>query len=119
MRYVGLEPLLDGAALVGKVYLVMFVMGQADRRGEWSTLQDRPVKTASIIISAVIEHMYWSGTTTSLASNGPAAPLFPPSPPPTVARYSASASVSTIAAASAAAAAVAAAATAIPHAFLN
>ena len=30
---VGLEPLLDGAALVGKaVYLVAFVMGWADRR---------------------------------------------------------------------------------------
>ena len=97
---VGLEPLLDGAALVGEaVYLVTFVMGQADRREEWSTCktgrQERvhARKTGSIIISDVIEHMYWSGTTTSLASDGPAAPLLPPSPPPTVARSSASASV--------------------------
>ena len=109
---VGLEPLLDGAALVGEaVYLVTFVMGQADRREEWSTCktgrQERvhARKTGSIIISDVIEHMYWSGTATSLASDGPAAPLLPPSPPPTVARSSASASVSATAAASAAAAA--------------
>ena len=37
------------------------------------------VLTGSVMISAVIEHMNWSGTATSLASDGPAAPLLPPS----------------------------------------
>eukprot|EP00964_Phaeocystis_antarctica_P109914 scaffold74319_cov72-Phaeocystis_antarctica.AAC.2 len=109
---VGLEPLLDGAALVGKaVYLVAFVMGWADRRkiAGLSRAEMRTVKTGSIMISAVIEHTYWSGTATSLASDGPAAPLLPPSPPSAVARSSASASASAAAAASTAAAAVAAA----------
>ena len=38
--------------------------------------------TGLIMISAVIEQMYWSGTATSLASDGPAAALLPPSPTP-------------------------------------
>eukprot|EP00964_Phaeocystis_antarctica_P111207 scaffold75514_cov83-Phaeocystis_antarctica.AAC.2 len=69
------------------------------------------------MISAVIEHTYWSGTATSLASDlVPAAPLPPPSPPSAVARSSASASASAAAAASVAATSAAAAATAIPRA---
>ena len=48
----------------------------------------RTVLTGSVIISAVIEQMYWSGTATSLASGGPAASLLPVplSPPSAVAR---------------------------------
>ena len=46
------------------------------------------VLTGSVILSTVIEHMRWSGTAISLASNGPAAPLLPPS---AVARSNASA----------------------------
>eukprot|EP00964_Phaeocystis_antarctica_P088515 scaffold56327_cov68-Phaeocystis_antarctica.AAC.11 len=79
--------------------------------GQWKA---RTVQTGSIMISAVIEHMYWSGTTASLASDlGPAAPLPPPSPPSAVARSSVSASASAAAAASVAAATAAVAATAL------
>ena len=38
------------------------------------------VLTGSVMSSAVIEHMNWSGTAATLASDGPAAPLPPLSP---------------------------------------
>eukprot|EP00964_Phaeocystis_antarctica_P077162 scaffold47815_cov67-Phaeocystis_antarctica.AAC.1 len=90
-------------------------VGYQDRPlGQWKA---RTVQTGSVMISAVIEHTYWSGTTASLASDlEPAAPLPPPSPPSAVARSSVSASASAAAAASVAATSATAAATAIPRA---
>eukprot|EP00964_Phaeocystis_antarctica_P098287 scaffold64326_cov59-Phaeocystis_antarctica.AAC.8 len=64
--------------------------------------EERTVVTGSVMISDVIEHMYSSGTATSLASGGPAAPLLPPSPPSVAARSNALASASAAAAAAAA-----------------
>ena len=46
----------------------------------------RTVVTGSVMISAVIGQMYWSGTATTLAFDGPAAPLASPSLPPATAR---------------------------------
>eukprot|EP00964_Phaeocystis_antarctica_P067656 scaffold40942_cov68-Phaeocystis_antarctica.AAC.3 len=73
----------------------------------------RTVLTGLIMISAVIEQVYWSGTATSLAFDGPTAPLLPPSPTPlppsTIARSNAMASASAAVATATAATAVAAA----------
>ena len=69
----------------------------------------RTVLTGSVMISAVIEQMYWSGTATSLASDGPAASLPLPSLPPAIARSNAVTSASAAAAASTAASAAASA----------
>eukprot|EP00964_Phaeocystis_antarctica_P070875 scaffold43183_cov59-Phaeocystis_antarctica.AAC.4 len=46
-------------------------------------VEKRTVLTGSVMISAVIEHMYWSGTATSLTTDGRAVTLLPPSPPST------------------------------------
>ena len=63
----------------------------------------RTVLTGSVMISDVIGQMYWSGTAAaSLAFDGPAAALLPPSPPSAVIACS---NASAFAAASAAAAA--------------
>ena len=76
--------------------------------------------TGLIMISAVIEQVYWSGTATSLGFDGPDAPLLPPSPtslpPSAIARSNAIAAASAVVAASVAAAAVAAATTAASRA---
>ena len=92
---VGLEPLLDGAALVGEaVGLFRDEEGRA-RVGQTTrcSLEGRggaglylgrrarlTVVTGLVMISAVIEQMHWLGTTASLAFDGPAASLPPPLP---------------------------------------
>ena len=84
-----LEPLFDGAAFVRMaIHLSAFAAG---RVRQWVNVQEQAqplpraravrhtVFTGSVMISVVIEHMNTLGTSASLASDGPAAPLLPPS----------------------------------------
>ena len=56
-------------------------LNERGRRAYLRQRAKRTVVTGSVMISAVIGQMYWSGTATSLACDGPAAPLPPPAPP--------------------------------------
>mmetsp|Transcript_7184 Transcript_7184/g.17864 ORF Transcript_7184/g.17864 Transcript_7184/m.17864 type:complete len:328 (-) Transcript_7184:153-1136(-) len=84
-RWHGISCLLSSSRPVsGEVLWFSSHCSMALRSYVWPSI----VLTGSVMISAVIEHMNSLGTSASLASDGPAAPLLPPS---AVARSNASA----------------------------